>query len=271
MRRTCTCATWKSRCIGLPLLLVQPLKAPSRSSPRSTASAKGLTYQSVSPSYGSLASGRSALSADGREVVFVTTAISDLLPAEPPALPETPETPALQVAVRDLDTQSTQLVSVAYDPTTGAPAVDPETGATRTGVAAEGGNVYGAVYNPGNTPPAFPFTSRAYRTDDPGRGFDQRRRLDGRLDGPGHRPSRRRYSPKKPCPRATPSRCGGASTPGLKRRTRRVTGGSDPANPACVASGETVLPEQPSLVGPLPGPVRPVEHRQSRDLVGRDG
>jgi hypothetical protein len=36
--------------------------------------------------------------------------------------------------------------------------------------------------------------------------------------------------------------------------TRRVTGGSDPTNPGCVASGETVLPSKPSLSDPCQGP-----------------
>ena len=44
--------------------------------------------------------------------------------------------------------------------------------------------------------------------------------------------------------------------PGSETITERVTGGSDPANPACVASGEGSLPASPSPVRSLPGPVR---------------
>jgi len=74
-----------------------------------TASPCGLTYAGVGS--GSDASARVALSADGRKVVFVTTAESDLAG---------PGTPRLQVAVRDLDADTTTLVSVERDPETGA-------------------------------------------------------------------------------------------------------------------------------------------------------
>ncbi len=71
-------------------------------------SGKGLVYES---SGGSVASGRVALSADGREVVFVTTAGSDLAGAP---------TPAGQVVLRNLATEATTLVSVERDSETGA-------------------------------------------------------------------------------------------------------------------------------------------------------
>ena len=221
-------------------------------------SAKGLAYQAASSADGSLASGRSALSADGRHVVFVTTAISDLLPAKPPALPETPETPALQVAVRDLDTQSTRLVSVAYDPATGAPAVNPETGGPEPVSGAASGSVYGAVDTPGNTPPAFPFSSRAYKMTPPvgasisadastvawlGQDVsEQARMLPAETVPPNYtEPLWRRI-------------VGARGEPSEQVATRRVTGGSDPANPACVASGETVLTEPASPSDPCQGP-----------------
>jgi Tol biopolymer transport system component len=71
-------------------------------------SPQGLTYES---SGGSVASGRVALSADGREVVFVTTASSDLAGAS---------TPAGQVVLRNLAKETTTLVSVERDSATGA-------------------------------------------------------------------------------------------------------------------------------------------------------
>jgi Tol biopolymer transport system component len=74
--------------------------------------AAGLTYGGAG---GSEASGRVALSADGREVVFVTTASSNLT-----GDPAKTETPAGQVVLRDLDTQRTTLVSVERDPETEA-------------------------------------------------------------------------------------------------------------------------------------------------------
>jgi hypothetical protein len=109
-------------------------------------SEEGLSYQTSSEpaSYGSLASGRSALSADGRKVVFVTTAVSDLLGKRPP---EAPETPALQVAVRDLQARTTQLVSIAYPASEEPKAVSVH----------EGASTFGAVYTPGGLGAAPPF------------------------------------------------------------------------------------------------------------------
>ena len=74
--------------------------------------------QEEAESYGSLAAGRTAISADGRKVAFVTTAPSNL---------DGPGTPAMEVAVRDLETDATEVVSVEYDPAAGGPAIDPET------------------------------------------------------------------------------------------------------------------------------------------------
>jgi WD40-like Beta Propeller Repeat len=95
---------------------------------------------------GSQASGRSALSADGQEVVFVTTARSNL---------DGPGTAALEVAVRHLDTGVTETASVEYDPATGAPAIGP--GGTDEPVKAEqeGSKTFGAAYSLGS-PPSFP-------------------------------------------------------------------------------------------------------------------
>jgi Tol biopolymer transport system component len=73
----------------------------------------GLTYEAGGE--GSVAAGRVAISADGREVAFVVSSKSDLV--DPPGQPETP---AGQVVVRDLDTDRTTLVSVERDPLTGA-------------------------------------------------------------------------------------------------------------------------------------------------------
>lgn len=64
---------------------------------------------------GSEASGRVALSADGRQVAFFTTAASNLTGA-----PAATEAPAGQVALRDLDGDRTFLVSAERDPETGA-------------------------------------------------------------------------------------------------------------------------------------------------------
>lgn len=63
---------------------------------------------------GSVASSQVALSADGRKVVFVTTAPSNLT-SEPGGSTEGKETPAGQVVVRDLETKRTTLVSDERD------------------------------------------------------------------------------------------------------------------------------------------------------------
>jgi Tol biopolymer transport system component len=76
----------------------------------------GLTY---SGGGGSAASGRVALSADGRQVAFFTTADSNLTEGPAGSTPGVP-TPAWQVVLRDLDSDRTTLVSVERDPETGA-------------------------------------------------------------------------------------------------------------------------------------------------------
>ncbi len=206
----------------------------------------GLTYSygseplTEAAHYGSIASGRSALSADGRHVVFVTTAPSNLAGAG---------TPALQVAVRDLDTHSTQLVSVAYDPETGGPTADqPVSGS-------EGGHAYGAVYTAGGVPPSFPTPSRAYKmTVAVGASISadastvawmgqdiskQAPMLSGETVNPSYaEPLWRRFADGPQAP------------------TQRITGGSEASNPACLVSGETILPvgEVASLSDPCQGP-----------------
>lgn len=82
-----------------------------------------LTYESEEPlepseqeaferEYGSLAAGRTAMSGNGQYVVFETTAESNLAGAH---------TPELQIAVRDVATDTTELVSANANPETGEP------------------------------------------------------------------------------------------------------------------------------------------------------
>jgi len=75
-------------------------------------SSAGLTYGAGG---GSEASGRVAISADGRKVAFFTTATSNLTGEATQT-----DTPAGQVALRDLDTDRTTLVSAERDPETGS-------------------------------------------------------------------------------------------------------------------------------------------------------
>jgi hypothetical protein len=189
-----------------------------------------LTYQPPEggeQSFGSVASSRSAMSSDGRYVAFVTTAVSDLVE---------PQTPAYQVAVRDMQTSQTKLVSVEY-----------ENGPTSRPVATaiEEGQARGAVY----LPEAFPAGATA---------LSQGASISA--DGSTVAWLGQEIAKQAPTQGAAEARieyieplwrriAGGAQEP-----TRRVTGGSDPLNPACVASGEGEPSRPLSLADPCQGP-----------------
>jgi Tol biopolymer transport system component len=108
-------------------------------------SAEGLSYEEAQ---GSLSSGRVSLSADGREVVFVTRSKSNLI-----GDPEGLETPAGQVVVRDLQTKTTTLVSVRRDPVSGAvePDVPVPGGAVFEGVEAQPARPGASISSDGST------------------------------------------------------------------------------------------------------------------------
>jgi Tol biopolymer transport system component len=208
----------------------------------------GLTYEQPGPdsaeheeeSFGSVAAGRSAISADGRKVVFVTTAPSNLVGAA---------TPRLQVAVRELNSEHTELVSVARDSGTG----NPISGQPVSG--REGSEVFGAVYIGAILPPAFkdpepyeplhPAVGASISADGTTiawMGVDisqQVQMLPGEVV---------KDSYTEPLWR----RIGGGPT-------RRITGGSDPSSPGCAASGEQILPANPSSSDPCQGPFRAQE------------
>ncbi len=179
---------------------------------------------------GARAAGRTAISADGRKVVFVTTAVSNLAG---------PNTPPMQVALRDLDARTTTLVSAAA----------PNGGEPKPVSAEEGGKIYGAVYANG-----APF--RAVESYGQSAAFGASISADGStvawlgvnigqqaavLPGEALVP---RYT--EPLWRRIAD---GPAAP-----TLRVSGGADPLNPACIASGETALPPTPSLSDPCQGP-----------------
>jgi dipeptidyl aminopeptidase/acylaminoacyl peptidase len=205
-------------------------------------SAEGLTYEYTGSSaafeeehYGSLASGRSALSANGREVAFVTSAVSNLAG---------PHTPALQVAIRNLDTLETRLVSVRIG--TSDEPVSMQEGEDSYGAVFTGLGGKAPAFGPppsygeyGTTPPLGTSLSAdgstvAWMGDDIGQ---QVALLAAETRSPFYtEPLWRRIAP-------------GSETP-----TRPITGGSDPANPACKASGETVLPGAASPSDPCQGP-----------------
>ncbi len=225
-------------------------------------SSKGLTYGYTNPAldehkFGSVAVGRSAISADGQEVAFVTTAVSDLLAypqlekaEEEKAEVPKPHTPALQVAVRYLQTRETVLVSGEYDPASGETTAQPVS-------EEKGGSTFGAVY-PGSSnslefrapsadgnwasdpPPGASISADgstvAWMGEDIGR---QARMLPAESPSPTYtEPLWRRIAR------------------GSQTATERVTGGSDPANPACLASGEASLPPlaSQSAADPCQGP-----------------
>jgi hypothetical protein len=217
--------------------------------------AEGLSYEGSSGD-GSVAAGRSAISAKGEKVAFVTTAVSNLAACEPGAPPESacaansseapkPNTPALQVAVRNRVTKETQLVSEEYDPATEAQILDKPVSER------EGDTTYGAVYIPNDEPPEFSaFVHRAY-TLPPMIGASIS--ADGTTVawmGTNVSKQAKMFSNEDEAKYAEPlwRRIAGGPTP-----TRRVTGGSEPENPLCVASGETELP-LPATPGPCQGP-----------------
>jgi WD40-like Beta Propeller Repeat len=196
---------------------------------------------------GSEAAGRSAISADGNKVVFVTTAASDL---------DGPGTPPLQVAVHDLQTGATEPVSVEDDPATGLPAT--EGGRPKpVQLSFRGGTEFGAAYVFGE--PFFrarlPYTPTsgvgasisadgsavAWMAQDVG---EQARTLPGEeLQGEYSEPLWRRVGAGEQAP------------------TRRVTGGSDPSNPACQANPESRLPRPASAADPCQGPFATIPTR----------
>jgi hypothetical protein len=203
---------------------------------------EALTYGASSEAsrYGSLAAGRTALSSDGRRVAFVTTAVSDLLGPRPP---QAPSTPAMQVAVRDLDTRSTQLASV----------LAPASAEPRPVSSQEAGKSIGAIYAPGQEPPRFE-ASEAYG--------GARGPFGASISGDGSTVAWLGVNVGEQAPTLSEENLPAVYAEPLWRRiadgptasTQRVSGGSDPLNASCVASGERGLAGTPSLSDPCQGP-----------------
>ena len=200
-----------------------------------------LTYAKGGENEGSYAAGRSAMSANGNEVVFVTTSVSNLV-AYPAAEAEEraegktppPRTPAGQVAVRSFDTDTTELVSrcrfecgqgQAEGPA--EPVVVGETehehkpvGAVALGAAEFPKHPHFAAW-PGASISADG-TAVAWLGEDVA---EQAPTLSQEDLAPIY---------EEPLWRRLPA---------AANQTRRVTGGSDPEAPGCTASGETTLTE----------------------------
>lgn len=181
--------------------------------------------------YGSLASGRSALSANGSEVAFETTGASDLNGREQPELPR------LQVMVRYLQSKHTELVTTAYR----------DGQQTSEAVPSSPDGYYGAVYPGASAPPEFPLSSPYWGASLSANGStvawmgnqigEQVPLLASESLAPEYtEPLWRRIGE-------------GASSP-----TRRVTGGSDPSSPQCEQSGEVRLQQPATLSDPCQGP-----------------
>lgn len=168
--------------------------------------------------YGSEANGRTAISADGTKVVFVTTAPSNLAG---------PGTPPLEVGLHDMLTGANELVSVAYDPKTGGPAINAETGKPEPVPYEEAG----AVYAFGGSPPP-------YRAPVP---FVLPRNVGASISADGSTVAWMGMQIGRQAPLLAEERVAPYYSEPLWRRvgdgplapTRRVTGGYDPANPAC--------------------------------------
>lgn len=178
---------------------------------------------------GVVASGRVALSANGREVVFVTEGESDLQSHDPQQL----STPPLQVVVRYLDTDTTTLVSQTMS-SLGSPTPEPVLGGAVTPTTEQGTEVRrklpgAALSGDGSTvawlgahiPAQAPTLS------------DERARIEGddTTQEPYDEPLWRRIGD-------------GPSAP-----TRRMVGGGDPLAPGCHPGGTLATP---ACQGPFP-------------------
>lgn len=179
----------------------------------------GLTYANAK---GSIAAGRTALSADGRELVFVTEAESNLTSGSSGSTPGV-ETPAGQVVLRNLASGCTTLVSARRDTETGAMTALPVAGGA---VAPFGPFVVtargGASISADGTTVAWlgaHVPAQAPTLADERQNVDERE-SEGVITGFGYNePLWRRVADGPAAP------------------TRRVIGGSDPLAPGCPSNG----------------------------------
>ena len=203
--------------------------------------------------YGSLASGRSALSADGRQVAFMTTAVSTLVQDPEEELQERegksppPHTPTLQVAVRDLETQRTTLVSAMDEPGTGTPKLNASGQNEPVPTSAEG---YGAIYPGRSSFPGATYAGASISADGTTVAWMGQEIEDQAQVLPAEPYLSPSYS--EPLWRRIAD--------GPQAPIRRITGGGDPASPACAQSGETRPVEPLSLSDPCQGPFEQNRH-----------
>jgi Tol biopolymer transport system component len=175
--------------------------------------AGGLSYTSDG---GATATPRQAITADGRRVAFVVNAESDLAG---------PGTPGGQVAVRDLDTRRTTLVTALRDRATGAMTTLPVPGrAVTLGEAGPGGPGGAAISADGTT---VAWSGQRIADQAPVVAGDPA----DTTANPYNEPLWRRIAD-------------GPSAP-----TRRVAGAGDPEAPGCPAGGSIAVP---ACQGPFP-------------------
>jgi hypothetical protein len=211
-------------------------------------SSEPLDYHGAGTTMGASAVGRSAIDAEGNEVAFVTTAISNLvaypkLEEEERDRGETPQphTPAGQVAVRYIESASTVLVSRCYfecGESTAAGAAEPVVGKGQLGAVYPGELLeFPAIPETGEWPGAS-ISADGSTVAWMGEEIDEQAPvLPAEVLDPNYtEPLWRRIAP------------------GSETATERVTGGSDPGNPLCVESGEGALPATPSALDPCQGP-----------------
>jgi hypothetical protein len=192
--------------------------------------------------YGAEAAGHSALSANGQKVVFVTTATSNL---------DGPRTPPLQVAVHDLETGSTEPVSVEDDPMTGIPVIEDGRPKPVPTTIEAGTTQLGAVYTRGGPPE---FLDRGP--------YDLSNGVGASISANGSTVAWMGQSLGKQVLGLPGEEFAAKYAEPLWRRiedgeqapTRRITGGSDPSDPRCAADPESVLPQPQSLADPCQGP-----------------
>lgn len=243
------CAGEGGRCVACgeneeeacPFILVSAVNG-SREGPTYTYTGEGSDEERE---FGSLASGRSAIDAEGEYVVFETAAESNLL-----GFP----TPAREILLRDLKTRQTTLVSSEYDPQT-----NEDTGAP-VPLSGIRGSEYGAAYRLatfesarfGGASISADGSTVAWLGQDIGR---QAKLLPGEqtaYDAEINEPLWRRVQE-------------GASAP-----TRRVTGFSEPESPACAASGQSKLEGTPAT-DPCQGPFAAVGEPLFQLLAASEG
>ena len=178
-----------------------------------TYTGQGFTQQQRETDFGALAGARSAMSADGNYIAFITTAQSNLLGGSEP-------TPTGEVFVRDVATRETRLVSAEYEPGVGWAAGRP----VQPSLSESGSTIYGAVFPGGVETPTFGTAPSSYPEDHQAKWLGASISANGEV-GELDRPAARRAGAAAGAGTGRPSRhrprnrCGAASAKGPARRS----------------------------------------------------